>query len=154
MRALAVLTLVACTASAPASQTPATPRDVAVSARATVESWRQAWEVRSVEALEKLYAHDLDVVLITEGQPLTGWSSIDATLKDKLARATTVRVTLKDVQVRAQGENVATAVATMRREITDGATTTTENGTLSLVLRRDNDVWLITVEHYSYRRPS
>jgi len=153
MRALAVFTLVAC--AAPRVDTaPVTPKDVAVSARATVEQWRQAWEVRSVEALEKLYAHDLDVVLITEGLPLTGWSSIDATLKDKLARATTVRVTLKDVQVRAQSDGVATAIATMRREITDGATTTTENGTLSLVLRREGDSWVIAVEHYSYRRPS
>lgn len=154
MRVLAVLTLVACAANAPVAREPATPKDVATGARATVEQWRQAWEVRSVEALEKLYVHDLDVVLITEGQPLTGWSSIDATLKDKLARATTVHVALKDVQVRAQSETVATAIATMRREITDGATTTTENGTLSLVLRREGDAWLIAVEHYSYRRPS
>jgi hypothetical protein len=40
--------------------------------------------------------------------------------------------------------------AAMTREVSDGVTAVTEAGILSLVLRRDRGVWLITAEHYSY----
>ena len=156
-RALVVLAMLAtgCTASGPAAPVgPATPKEVVSAARATVEQWRQGWEVKSIETLAKLYEHDLDVVLITEGAALTGWKSIEAQLKDRLARASSVHVQLKDVVVSAQSDTVASVVATMRREVTEGASTTTETGTLTLVLRREHDGWLISLEHYSYRRPS
>ncbi len=144
-----------CPAKGPDAPTaPTTPNDVVVAAKATVEQWRQGYEVRSVDALSKLYAHDLDVVLVTEGTALTGWKSIEASLRDKLSRAGAIHVRLKDVQVTAQGLMVATVVAVMTREVTDGAATTSENGTLTLVLRREGDAWVIALEHYSYRRPS
>ncbi len=41
----------------------------------------------------------------------------------------------------------------MTREIATGATTVTENGTLSLVLEKQSDAWVIVLEHYSYKRP-
>jgi ketosteroid isomerase-like protein len=42
----------------------------------------------------------------------------------------------------------------MTREISDGITTVTENGALTLVFEKTHDGWQIVAEHYSYRRPS
>jgi uncharacterized protein (TIGR02246 family) len=131
----------------------ATPADVASAARATVEQWRQAYETRAFDALGKLYAHEADVVLVLDGQPMIGWAAIETQLKDKLAHAKEIRVRLKDVTVKLLAPSVASAVATMTREVGDGVTTVTENGALTLVLRKDADGWKIVVEHYSYRRP-
>ena len=54
---------------------------------------------------------------------------------------------------RRSAATAAVAVATMTRELSDGATTVTENGTLTLVLRKDRGRWQIASEHYSYKRP-
>jgi len=131
-----------------------TPREVTAAARAAIEQWRQAYEVRSIEALSELYARDLDLVVVQEGTPYLGWSSVESMLKDRLARAATIRIRLKDIQVASLAPEVASAVATMTRELTEGATTVTENGTLTLVLRKQGDRWVIAVEHYSYKRAS
>ncbi len=156
LRAALVLSLLtACPAKGPeAPVAPATPAEVVAIAKATVEQWRQGYEVRSVDALAKLYAHDLDTAIVTEGVALTGWTAIEASLRDKLGRAGAIRMRLKDIQVTAQDATVATVVATLTRETTFEAATTTENGTLTLVLRRAGDGWVIALEHYSYRRPS
>ena len=136
-----------------------TPREVVAAAKATLEQWRQAYEVRSLDALAPLYAHDLDVVVVVEGTPLIGWSSVEAMLKDRLARAGTIHVRLKDIGVSSLGPTAASVVATMSREVTAGATTVTEAGTLTLALRHDHPAagsggaWVIVAEHYSYRRP-
>ncbi len=136
----------------PSAQTTATPKEVISAAKATIEQWRQAYEIRSIDALAKLYAHDLDVVVVQEGTTMIGWSSVEAMLKDRLSRAGGIHVRLKDIQVTSLASNVASAVVTMSRELTDGATTVTENGTLTLVLRKDDATWVITSEHYSYKR--
>ncbi|MBL0215740.1 MAG: nuclear transport factor 2 family protein [Myxococcales bacterium] len=83
--------------------------------KATIEQWRQGYEVRSVDALAKLYARDLDVVVVQEGQTMIGWSSVEAYLKDRIARAGQIHIRLKDVQVVALGLEAAYAVATMTR---------------------------------------
>ena len=131
-----------------------TPKEVVAAAKATIEQWRQAYEVRSVEALGRLYARDLDLVVVHEGMAYLGWSSVDAMLKDRIARASAIRIRLKDIQVVSLAPDVASAVATMTRELTEGPTTVTESGTLTLVLRKEGDGWVITAEHYSYRRPT
>lgn len=135
-----------------ASPSARTPKEVVAAAKATIEQWRQAYEVRSVDALAKLYAHDVDLVVVQEGTPYLGWSSVEAMLKDRIARAETIRMRLKDMQVISLSPQLASAVATMSREQTEGATTITENGTLTLVLRLEGGSWLITAEHYSYKR--
>jgi ketosteroid isomerase-like protein len=142
---------------------PATPKEVVAAGRALIEQWRQAYEVRSVDALSKLYAHDLDLVVVLDGLPLNGWTSVETMLKDRLAHAKEVHVRLKDVQITTLAPTAAFAVATMTRELGDGVTTVTENGALTLVLRSVIDPektsavaatrWLIVAEHYSYRRP-
>ena len=132
---------------------PATPEAVISDGKAAIEQWREAYEVRSLGALSPLYAHDAQVVVVTDGVPAVGWPQVQALLSERLARAKEVHVRLKDVAVTSLSPTVASALATMTREIGDGVTTVTENGTLTLVLRHDPDGWKIVVEHYSYRRP-
>ncbi len=132
----------------------ATPKEVVAAARAVLEQWRQAQEVKSFELLAKLYVHDQDVVVVQEGSPLMGWSSVEAMLQDRMTTATAIHVRLKDVQVASLAPSVASALATMTREVSSGATTVTETGTVTLVLRRAEAAgapWLIVAEHYSYK---
>ncbi len=137
----------------PVGPSATTPKEVVTAVKATIEQWRQGYEVRSVDALAKLYAHDLDLVVVQEGLTMVGWSSVEAYLKDRIARAGQIHIRLKDVQVVALGLEAASAVATMTRELTDGTTTVTESGTLTLVVRKTPDGWAISSEHYSYKRP-
>ena len=152
-----VLGMAGCPAPKGAETTPAasaTPKEVVTAARGTIEQWRQAYEVRSFDALGKLYAHDLDLVVVSDGLPLMGWSQVEPVLRDRLAKAKEIHVRLKDVTVASLGPTAAAALATMTREVSDGVTTVTENGALTLVLRRGADGWQIVQEHYSYKRPS
>lgn len=154
MRSLVfAIALAACTHGGPSrTERPSdTPKDTVSAARATLEQWRQAYEVKSMDALARLYAHDGDVAVVLEGVPLVGWRSVEAMLQDRLARAELVHVRLKDVQVAQIAPDVASVLATMTREVQTGATTVTENGTITLVLRRDGDAWVIAAEHYSYK---
>ena len=129
-----------------------TPKEVVAGARATIEQWRQAFEVRSLEALTKLYAQNIDLVVVQDGVLLVGWSSVEGMLKDRINRYKEIHVRLKDIQVQSLGTNAATATAAMTRELGDGVTTITEQGALTVVLRKDADAWLIVSEHYSYKR--
>jgi len=113
-----------------------------------VEQWRQAYEVRSLEAISGLYSHD-DVVRIQQGRLVQGWREVENQLHGELTRAASIYVRLKDIQVVALGGAGVAVTAGMAKEASDGVTTVTENGVLSLVLRRD-DSWRIVSEHYSY----
>ena len=152
-----LLAMAGCPGPKASGTTPAAslaPKDVVAAAKGTVEQWRQAYEVRSFDALAKLYAHELDVVVVQDGQPLTGWSQIEPALRDRLGKAKEIHVRLKDVTVTSLGPTAAAALATMTREVSDGVTTVTEAGALTLVLRKSADGWQIVQEHYSYKRPS
>jgi uncharacterized protein (TIGR02246 family) len=158
LAAASVLVALGCAhGPAPAGGTevaPATPKEVVAAARGVLEQWRQAQEVKSFETLANLYAHDADVVVVQEGSPLIGWSSVEAMLQDRLATATAIHVRLKDVTVASLAPTVASALATMTREVQKDNTTVTEAGTLTLVLRRADAAgapWLIVAEHYSYK---
>jgi len=133
---------------------PATPKEVVAGARATIEQWRQAYEVRSFDGLAKLYTHDIDLVVVQEGMPLVGWSSVEGMLKDRIARYKDVHVRLKDIQVQSIAPTAAAATAAMTRELGDGVTTVSESGALTIVLRKEGDAWLIVTEHYSFKRGS
>ncbi len=150
------LAVAGCPRGKPADTTPAveTPKDVVAAGKAAIEAWRQAYEVRSFDALAKLYVHDPDTVVVVDGIPLIGWTAIEPLLKDKLSHAKEIHVRLKDMTVTSLAPTVAGAVATMTREISDGVTTVTENGALTLVLRQTTEGWKIVTEHYSYKRPS
>lgn len=162
--AAAALSSAACRSggAAPEPVSPAMPAGQAASVRGTVEQWRQAYEVRSVEALAKLYARD-QAVIIQQGTESRGWAAIEPVLTSRLGNATQVRVRLKDVTVLPLGDAGATVIAGMTREISSGATTITEEGLLTLSLRNDaasaagttstttSSSWIIVSEHYSYR---
>ena len=130
-----------------------TPKEVVIATRGAVEQWRQAYEVRSMDALGKLYAHDIDVVIVQDGVTLIGWGSVEGLLKDRINRAKEIHIRLKEVQVTSVAPTAAFAVATMSREMSDGVTSVTENGSLTLVFRKDATAgWLIVGEHYSYKK--
>jgi hypothetical protein len=72
-----------------------------------------------------------------------------------VARSSAIRLRIKDVQVETLGPDTVSALATLTREVTEGATTAVETGTLTLILWREPGAagrWLITLEHYSYGR--
>lgn len=98
--------------------------------------------------LTKSYA--ADAMLAQEGSEVRGTAQIQAALTERLGRAKDVRVRLKDVTVVPLGERGAALSAGMTREISDGVTTVTEEGILSLALRQDGAAWTIVSEHYSY----
>jgi hypothetical protein len=147
-----LLAVVACQHDKAAPVTPATPTDVIAAGKATVEQWRQAQEVRSMDMFEKLYAHDGDVVLVQDGLPMVGWTFVDQAIQARMAHAKEIHIKLKDVTVSSIAPTIAGVSATMTREISDGVTTVTENGALTLVLRNTANGWQIVQEHYSYKR--
>ena len=147
------LALAACTHNGSSTPTrPSTPKEVVAGARATIEQWRQAYEVRSFDALSKLYDHSLDLVVVQDGQVISGWTSVQGMLEDRFARFKDVHVRLKDIQVASLGPEAATATAAMTRELGDGVTTVSESGALTVVLRKQGDLWVIVTEHYSYKK--
>lgn len=132
--------------------TPSTSKETVAGARATIEQWRQAYQVRSFDALSKLYVHSLDLVVVQDGQALVGWTSVEGMLKDRFARYKDVHIGLKDIQVTALDGTAAVATASMTQELGDGTTSISESGALTVVLRKEGDAWLIVTEHYSYKR--
>jgi uncharacterized protein (TIGR02246 family) len=129
-----------------------TPAEVVAGARATIEQWRQGYEVKSLEALAKLYAQNIDLVVVEQGQPIVGWSSVENMLKARLTRYKNIHVRLKDIQVQSLGPTSAVATASMTRELGDDVTQITESGALTVVLRKEGDAWQIASEHYSVKR--
>lgn len=134
---------------------PPTPAEVVQAGKGVVEQYRQAYQVRSLEALGGVYSRGLDVSLVHQGEVHQGWTAVETYLRDKLVRASEVRLKLSDVAVMALGDGAASVVAKVRRDISDGTTTVTEEGYLTLALRReagpDGDRWVIASEHFSFR---
>ena len=140
----------------PAGCPGATPPDAAEAAvRGVLEQWRRAYESRDSDALARLYAHYAGVAVAENGAMLSGWTAIEPVLRDRLGRATEIRIRIDDVKVRAVGATAA-VIATMLRERSDGATTATERGVLMLLLRAPAAAgdagWVIVAQHYSSRR--
>lgn len=136
-----------------AAPTAAPPVGLSAGVKGTVEQWRQAYEVRSMDALAKLYSHDPGLAIVQDGAIERGWTAIEPALRGRLARATAIRVRITELQVAPLPAGAAVATGLMTRESTDGTTTVTENGVLTLVLRKDDTGWVIASEHYSLRRP-
>ncbi len=154
--AVAVAGMCACGggAKAPAKPEPAkvvTPEDVVQAANGTVEKYRQAYQVRSVDALAELYSQTVDLVLVHQGQAHHGWNGVAEYLRGLLAGASEVRVKISAVAVTAVGDQGAAVSAEMVRAVSDGVTTVEEKGVLTLTIRRESDRWVIVQEHFSYR---
>jgi len=131
---------------------PQTPNEVVTAARGTIEQWRQAYQIKGFDVLEGLYSHEPQLVFVNDGRLLIGWPSVEAMIKDRLARYQKIVIRLKDINVVSLGPTAATATAVMTRELGDEVTMVTEYGALTMVLRRDGEKWLIVTEHYSYKK--
>ena len=152
MRSAAFLLVFCACKAAPAATTPVskTPTEVVAGAQKLVEDWQAAWEVRSADKLEALYAQDLDVVVIRQGETHLGWTDVKSHLDDALTRAAAVHLTVEHLSVSTLGEGAASVVCTLTREINDGVSTASERGTLTMALRPEGAGWVIVVEHYSF----
>jgi uncharacterized protein (TIGR02246 family) len=141
-------------ASAPAAPTPPRPmpRDAQGQIKQTIEDWRKAYEARDVDALEALYTHDADTLVVADGVPYIGWPSIDPALRNRMTMTREMHIQLKEVQVSQLAPNAAAAIATMTRDSGDATTTVHEYGALTLALTKTDTGWKIAAEHYSYRR--
>lgn len=137
----------------PAAPVAAPPADLVAAVTGAIEQWRQAYEIRSMEALARLYVHEPGLAIVQDGALLLGWAAIEPALRGRLARASEIRVRLKDLQIVPLAPGAAVAVSAMIRESTEGAATVKEDGVVTLVLREDPQGWAIASEHYSYRRP-
>jgi ketosteroid isomerase-like protein len=152
--ALAAVLAAGCPArpGAPVAPVAEPPTDVVAAVKGTIEQWRQAYEIRSADALGKLYVHEPGLTVVQDGALVAGWVSVEAAVGARLAHATAIRIRIKDLQISALGAAGAVATAAMLRESTEGAATVTENGVITFVLRRDDAGWVIVAEHYSYKR--
>jgi ketosteroid isomerase-like protein len=153
--ALSVTALAGCPKSAePVAPSNLTPAEVVTAGKATIEKWRQAYELRSADSLGDLYAHDVDLVVVLEGQTFLGWDAVGGMLKERLKLADKIFIRLKDTNVISLGPDAASAYATMTREIVaaGGSTSVTENGIVTFTLRKQGENWVIGSEHYSYKR--
>ena len=126
------------------------PEDQAAAVRGTIEQWRQAQEVRSVDGLAQAYAQDDALVLVQQGVVTRGWTAVSALLQAQLGTASAVHVRLQDLTVTPLGGQGAAVSAHMTREIATGATSVTEDGALTLALALRGAAWIITSQHYSY----
>lgn len=141
-------TLAAPQASAPMSG------DAAEAARAVLEQYRQAHEVRSVEALDPLYLATPALVRVWQGQRTSGWDAARAELSALFNRAQGIKLRVEQVAVHAIGPGDeptgAVIVADASRTVSDGVTSVRVDGVLTLVLQRVDQRWLIASEHFSY----
>jgi ketosteroid isomerase-like protein len=126
------------------------PEDEVAAAQRAVEAWRAAWEARDADKLFALYDHDDALAVVTQGSAVIGWDTIKGHFSDRLSRAKDIRLKLSDIKVTPIGGG-AVAVASLSREISDGVTSVTEHGTLTLAFDKDGERWLIVGEHYSFR---
>jgi ketosteroid isomerase-like protein len=153
--ACALVLLAACGGRAPAPEEPTpekplTPAEVVAAGSGAAEQYRQAWEVRSFDALAELYAQDLDVIVVHQGESHHGWTAVQRYLKRLLGTAAEVHMKMSEVTVTALGPAGAAVAADLRREINDGTSAVIEDGSLTLALRKDGDRWLIVSEHFSF----
>lgn len=130
--------------------TPPTPAEVGDQARAVLESWRQAQEVRSLEALDPLYLTNADLVIVGQGRASRGWQAARERIAAFFGETKKNRMQLGDVRVMALGEGGALVHAAVHRTYGDDVSTVDEQGEVTLVLRRIDETWKIVAEHYSY----
>lgn len=139
---------------APPPQAPAVepvPASVQEAVRGVIEQYRQAYEVRSPEALLPLYIQSPDLVMVRQGRPMVGWDQVQDYLTSLMARAKEIQLEIEDVRIIPLGQSGAVVTARVARTVHDSATAVREEGVLTLVLRRDGERWVIASEHFSHQ---
>jgi ketosteroid isomerase-like protein len=129
---------------------PEVPADVESQVRAALEQWRQAWEVRSLDALAPLYSQTDDLVVVWQGRSARGWPSVKLALSGSFEGATRVRVAVVEAHVLALGDQGALVEAILERSVGDDVKTIQDRGTLTLAFRLQDGAWKIVAEHYSF----
>lgn len=131
-----------------------TPAETVEAGTAALEQYRQAYQVRSPEALKEIYDQTLDLVVVEQGKVYRGWTAFERQLDQLLAKTTDIHVDLSDIAVVALGPDAAAASASIRREVSDGVMTVVTKGTLTLAMRRVKDAagerWVVVHAHLSY----
>jgi ketosteroid isomerase-like protein len=137
---------------------PVVSGDAAATLPAALEQWRQAYEVRSIDALEPLYSATDDLTLVVQGKVTTTWPSVRASILEFLTSNTTVKLKVQDVRIVSLGGDGAVVVAGVNRRYGDGIRSTSETGVLTLLFRQAPPVdshapgtWRIALEHYLFR---
>ena len=117
-------------------------RAVAIATRGAIEQWRQAYEVRSVDALEQLYAHDADIVVVSDGVTLIGWTlgRRHAEGPDRAREGDPRPAQGRPGHLGSRARSRRVGRATMTRELAT-ASRRDRDGALTLVLRKDPDGW-------------
>lgn len=136
-------------AAQPAAPAPV-PASVDEAVRGVLEQYRQAYEVRSLDALLPLYLQSADLVLVRQGRPVLGWEAARQSFSSLLTQASEIRIELEPVRVVPLGADGAVVTARLARTVSHGPTSVREEGTLTLVLRRDAGGWVIAGEHFSH----
>lgn len=126
------------------------PEVVVAGVKRTLEQYRQAYEVRSLEALAPLYAKGEGIAITHQGVSYRGMASVAAYLNKLLRVSKYIRMKLTGIHVIALSGSSAVAVAKVNRAVGDGVTTVETTGVLSLALKRFEKRWVIVSEHFSY----
>jgi len=156
--ALVVAGLIACNGKAkPAPVKPhkmveenLAPAVVVSGVKRTLEQYRQAYEVRSLEALAPLYAKGGGIAITHQGKSYRGMASVAEYLNKLLRKSEYIRMSLSNIEVIALSGSSAVAIANINRAIGDGVTTVEATGVLTLALERSKKHWVIVSEHFSY----
>src|SRR5262245_6246906 len=83
---------------------PAAPADVLETLKGSIEQYRQAYEIRSLDALAPLYAQNDDLVVSAQGHTLRGWAAVQADISSFLANHATVKLKFTPPQITALGD--------------------------------------------------
>lgn len=147
------LLLAACGGSQPAPATPTvpqTPEATVIQVQGLIEQWRQAHEVRSVDAISGLYANTSQVEAIHQGRRVRGWPNLRDAITSFFAAHAQIKVLVADLVVVAFAGEGAIATANVTRRYGDGVTTVEEAGAMLWILSRTGDAWKIVGESWSY----
>lgn len=126
------------------------PAEVVTAIKGQLEQYRQAYKVRSLEALEPIYSHGPELAITYQGTTRRGWEQVRPYLKALLRDNSDIRLAFSEVRVAALGGGGAAVTLTLKRGLGDGSTLTEETGTLDLAFRLDGKRWVIVHEHFSY----
>jgi len=145
-------------AEAPESAVPA-PGSVEEAARAVLEQYRQAHEVRSLDALAPLYLDAPELIRVWQGERTKSWGAIRGQFAVLFSSAEDIKLRADEVTVLVLGQDGAAVIADVSRTVDSGATSVRVDGVLTLVLRRQEDPdgpdgkagrWVIVSEHFSH----
>jgi ketosteroid isomerase-like protein len=133
-------------APAPVGPPPFNPKEI----QATVEQYRQAWDVLSIDALAPLYFASDDLVLVRQGHAWRGWEAVRGGLADLFRQTTKLELVLSNETINQAGDGGAVVTADVHLTWTSNSVITDQQGALTLVLRRGAAGWKIVGEHYSF----